>query len=333
LEFDNYRIVPASQYSTIPTLKYETEELKNYSLSNYDRERIQARNERRERRLERREQRRQRRSGEEIESDENENIVDLNDENSGTFIDQSIRARVGNVWNPVAMPLKLPINMKRYKKLSNGELISYNTYGYIEAGMNAGFNIKPEILDMKGRSGINAGYKVYLRGNYQITILKESDRFASVKVHRIATVGNNFNIRAQANNFVWYDGYILFEGEDYEQKVLRQNFAIIPFNFTYDHNISQSFELAYRYDLNFPEAQEAFKNAIFGAYGRSQEYEGRIGELEDGEKSVVVQKLLRKTSTDTQAQHLINFNLKLIMKKSMGRKKTTAAVIEMPAQR
>ena len=94
-------------------------------------------------------------------------------------------------------------------------------------------------------------------GQYQFSILKESDRFVRVKVSRLGRTGTQARVDARLGTDI-LDGIFLVEQLD---KFLE----VIPFQFSTSKRIGRQFTVTYRYDLENPHGVEAYEQAVRGS--------------------------------------------------------------------
>ena len=145
-------------------------------------------------------------------------------------IDPNWRPRLSKFWNPLITMWRIPWTKEGLNKIKSGDLISYSTSGYVSVGVESGF------LPLKVAPGLDLslglGLQIYVKGEFRITLLKESERFVRVKVTHLKSLGQAFTAGARTNDIRVMDGILLFEGKKLEYQISDQNISVIPFKFT-----------------------------------------------------------------------------------------------------
>jgi len=184
-------------------------------------------------------------------------------------IDPNWRPRLSKFWNPLITMWRIPWTKEGLNKIKSGDLISYSTSGYVSVGVESGF------LPLKVAPGLDLslglGLQIYVKGEFRITLLKESERFVRVKVTHLKSLGQAFTAGGRTNDIRVMDGILLFEGKKLEYQISDQNISVIPFKFTVDRENKKQFDLGYRFDLEDPLAEEAFEKAMRGNFKRADE--------------------------------------------------------------
>lgn len=252
-------------------------------------------------------------------------VNQINTYSDSIFIDPSFRPRTNKLWNLITFPFKLPVNLKRLSKMKDGELLSYGVSGYVELGPKIGLSSLP--VSGPGTVETGAFYRLFLRGHYKITILKENDRFVRVKITRKKEKGQRWGLGSGALNYELFEGLILFEGQKLEMNLFGVNASFIPFQFRVEKKYVKSFDIGFRYDLKYPKAQEAFKESLFGSFKKSIDLMDSSG---DDAQEKMIERLFIK---DAFAHHTsINQSLDLkIYKKNVGtRAQSVEAHLTLP---
>jgi hypothetical protein len=166
--------------------------------------------------------------------------------------DPQDQARFGKFWNRLLFPLRLPLTAASVTKLADGEVVAYNASGSVYMGPSVGWNYDNSILNAFAGVSIST----FIRGEYRISILKESDRFVRLKIMRLGAVGASADAGGRINPTL-LDGYVVIKRFDKFVKVT-------PFSLSTTSEQSRSFDVGYRYDLNQPRAREAYEQAVLG---------------------------------------------------------------------
>ncbi len=200
------------------------------------------------------------------------NVTPLDPSSPWYMFDPSIRPRLSKLLNRITFPFRLPVSYEKFKEMESGELISYSGTGGIEVGGSVGWTfIKVPYLEQFNTS---ISVKTYVHGDYTISVLKETERFAKVKVSRSLTRGAGFGFNSDFKDKTVFDGVVLLKSI-YPFTVGKYNFHLLPFNFSADKNETNFFDVGYRFDLDDPAAQEAFGRAVLGSFALSEELRDR----------------------------------------------------------
>ncbi len=170
-------------------------------------------------------------------------------------------AQLSKFWNMFLFPFKLPLKPEAVKKMEQAEIISYAGDGTLELGASVGWSLDPSgITDIvQGKISVTT----YVRGNFRITVMKESNRYVKVKVTRLFEKGVSAGANAELK-LVPFDGFIL-------AKQLAGQLKFVPFDFKISFHQAREFDVGYRYDLENAEAREAFQKAVFGRLALSEQ--------------------------------------------------------------
>lgn len=200
--------------------------------------------------------------------------------------DPENQVKFAKLWNLLLFPFRFPVNASGVQKMDPNEIISYVASGYLGVGPSIGFELEPT------GSVIGAGlsYTAFLHGEFKVSILKENDRYARMKVTRMQKQGSAIGVGSDANS-TWLDGIFLVEK-------LQSQIKIVPFSLAVSKSISDAFDVGYRYDLTVPAAREAYERAVLGRL----EYSDRLavdakGQPTDFAKTGVAKLFTRKTHT------------------------------------
>ncbi|MFY7994458.1 MAG: hypothetical protein ACOVP4_14265 [Bacteriovoracaceae bacterium] len=179
--------------------------------------------------------------------------------------DPSSRPRLSNIWNPLIAATRIPWTKKGVDRLADGELVSYSASGFVSTGLELG--IVPIKFHQDANLNLSVGAKVFLSGEFRITVLKESSRYVRVKVTKINSRGTEITAGSSARDIEVFKGFAIF-GED---DLGRVKVDVTPFNFSLKRERKKQYDLGFRYDLNHPEGIEAYEDAVIGQFKRSEE--------------------------------------------------------------
>lgn len=179
-------------------------------------------------------------------------------------IDPSWRPRLSKIWNPLITIYRIPWTKEGLEKINSGDLVSYSASGYVSVGVEGGFVPMRIVPGVDVSVGI--GVQVYVKGEFRITLLKESERFVRVKVTKVKSFGKGLTAGASTNDMKVMEGILMFEGKKLEYKIPEQKITVIPFKIALDRETKNQFDLGYRFDLEDPQAEEAFEKAMRGNF-------------------------------------------------------------------
>lgn len=179
-------------------------------------------------------------------------------------LDPSWKPRLAKFWNPLITLWRIPWTKEGLKKIKEGDLVSYSTSGYVSVGLESGFvplRIAPGV-DVS----VGVGAQVFVKGEFRITLLKESERYVRVKLTKLRSLGQGVTAGATTNEMKVLDGFLLFEGKKLETSIDDQKITVIPFKISLEHETKKQTDIGYRFDLNDPKAEEAFEKAMRGNF-------------------------------------------------------------------
>jgi hypothetical protein len=204
-------------------------------------------------------------------------IQELNPYLRGSNIDSPLKAKLKNLLGLVTLPVRIPFSHRTFKKhMRDGEVISYTVSGRVGFGVDVGLQILPPITDLNNAA--SAGADVYLSGDYQVVVLKESDRYAKVRISRIKGRGASLRFQIGGNYNQLFDGIVVFKGKKLEKRFFSYSPSWQPFRLYEDVRHETEVDLGYRYDLHSKEGREAYHRAMIGLYTHSSEIADRGGD-------------------------------------------------------
>lgn len=174
--------------------------------------------------------------------------------------DALMKARYSKIWNLITQPFRLPLGKKSVKRMEVGEISAYDLSGYISVSANVGFKapvIDPIFLGnafSPASLGISIG--TYIKGNFRVSIYKESEDQVLVKVTRKKAVGLNFSAGVGSEAYRPLEGVVILESA--------LSLEVIPFRVSVSKEWAKQFDIGYRFDLKNPEAIQAYLKAVKG---------------------------------------------------------------------
>jgi len=219
------------------------------------------------------------------------------------------RARYKRIFNLLTHPFRLPLTMKSFDRLDNGEIVSYALDGSIQLGGSVGWSG----IEFAGIDGMSVGLSLstYLHGGFKVSIMKESETQAQLKVSRRNGDGWAASIGVGAPEHEVFSGVMVLGSN-----VGRITESVIPFNLSVNRPQARSFDVGYRYDLTKEDAKKAYFKACFGRLKLSDD-------LSQKEDSGVTKVFTREQTTQSEN---INYRMKLSLFLQRGHvtSKTTA---------
>ncbi|HYE05762.1 MAG TPA: hypothetical protein VEL07_09625 [Planctomycetota bacterium] len=196
------------------------------------------------------------------------------------------RARYSQLWNLIAFPFTIPLKSEWIGRMEVDEIISYTGTGTVELGPSVGWNF--DVTGLSDTFSASVSFLTYLRGEWRISIWREDDRYAQVKVTRTARTGRSAGLNAETDELV--DGFTLVNSE-----VNFKQTRITPFSFTVGRGLGRAFDVVYRYDMHSRDGQRAFERAVRGRFGLSDRLAGGLKWLKQPLDSPVRKLAIRRT--------------------------------------
>jgi hypothetical protein len=235
-------------------------------------------------------------------------------------LDPALRPRVSRFFNRFLFPGRLPMTVEAFRKLAPGELLAYTAFGELELGANVGWTLLPD--PVLAELGAKASFRSFLRGEFVVSVLKESENHAKVKVSRVKRRGAEAGFRVGAKSRAVHEGFVLFDGIESGPLWLEA----VPFSLDHAEIDSGWFDVGYRYDLRHPEAAEAYALAVRGLLARSAELEG-VGAA-GGE--AVVTRLFDRTAEERSRTSRAKLGLGLYRWRSSAGQESVRAEVRLP---
>ena len=180
--------------------------------------------------------------------------------------DPEMRARYLKVWNMLANPFRLPLTERAARRMRIGEISSFDLSGYLQFGAGIGFGLAPldplYIGNEFNPLNINASVYSYIKGQFRISVLKESENSIVVKVSKLGETGVAANTRFGTGSFRPLTGIVVVEG--------LLDLSVVPFDITVSKSWQKKFDIGYRFDLDNPDAVEAYLKAVTGRLKEAQ---------------------------------------------------------------
>lgn len=177
-----------------------------------------------------------------------------------------IRAQYHKLWNIITHPLKIPLTAERMEAYKIGSIASYGLEGAVQLGVSAGWSgFSVSGLDFTNtRAGL--GITTYLKGDFRLSLWKEAEHFAQVKLTRALNRGTSADVGSLSIEQELFSGFMVLD-----KNILKVKEEFIPFSISINRNTANLFEVGYRYDLRREEARLAYEEAALGRFKRSYE--------------------------------------------------------------
>ncbi len=170
-------------------------------------------------------------------------------------------ARFSKIWNMFLTPFRLPLNILGLHRMDKDEIISYEGQGSLQSGFGTGFSIDPTGLTGALSAGVSVS--AFSRGIFRISILKESDSIAKVKITKTGTLGHQWTAGSDATPG-FLDNFVII-------RTLTNLIKILPFQLSHEADHAQTFEVTYQYDVSTQGGAHAYENAVLGNLKPSDE--------------------------------------------------------------
>jgi hypothetical protein len=197
--------------------------------------------------------------------------------------------------------------------LDDGELVSYSASGYISTGLEIG--IVPIKFHKDANLNLSVGGKVFVTGEFRITVLKESERYVRVKVTKIHSRGAEFTAGSSATDIEVFKGFAMFGDDDFGKVKV----SVTPFNFSLKRERKRQFDLGFRYDMNDEEAVEAYEAAVVGQFQKSEE-------IAKKKKNKTVEHILTRNSLEKSRERGLTLGVDWLIKTKNARKRSDQEV-------
>lgn len=224
------------------------------------------------------------------------------------------RARYSKLLNLITHPLRIPLTEKKIRKMPVGEISSYSLDGTVQLAASVGFTgIDLAGIEVNGNVGL--GVTTYVSGRHRVSILKENENTAHVKLTKERNHGLTGTLGSGEYQPELFEGFVVLD-----HNLLRIAPKIIPFTLSLNKNYKNQFDVGYKYDLNNPKAMKAYTKAVLGRFKLSED-------LINEENSGVTKSFTRvlDSETNTRRQKL---SLSLLFEKvhSTSHEQTTATI-------
>lgn len=173
------------------------------------------------------------------------------------------RARYTKFLNLFTSVIGLPINSAQALKMPKGDIRSYSLNGAVQFGPSVGWG---GVNTPGVNIALTAGFSTFIRGQWQVSAFKENPHTVKLKVTREKGRGHDAYLGSQTPDHEIFEGVMVFG-----DRVADIKEDVIPFHFSARKEITESFDVAYRYDLRKPLAKKAYNLAALGRLKASDE--------------------------------------------------------------
>ena len=188
-------------------------------------------------------------------------------ESGGTLLafDGLTKARYAKLWNLLVVPGRVPFDADWIARLRPGEIVSYLGRGSVEVGPSLVINA--DITALSRAFSADVGVRLFVNGEFRISVLREDEHHAQVKLTRSAAFGRRATAGGSSEDMI--DGFKVFGASIGSNKT-----SIIPFRFDAARARGRIFDTVYRYDLRDAQARRAYERAVFGRMALSDRLAG-----------------------------------------------------------
>jgi hypothetical protein len=176
-----------------------------------------------------------------------------------------------STFDSTRIPFKIPLSRGNIRNMQVGEIVSYTLSGQVGFGGSVGLKLLPSDVMSAGASLL---LETFLVGSFQVSIMKESERFAKVCISRLH--GHEQDAQLQAgiafSNFV--NGFFVFKNKDLNTLIESVTENVVPFQYQVLSEKDKEMSVAYRYDLDSDEGRDSFHHAVLGSFKESDEASG-----------------------------------------------------------
>ncbi len=197
-----------------------------------------------------------------------EDITELNPYLSALSLNPNLTAKLKNILNPFTLPFRMPLSRSDLRKMKEGEVIAYNLTGRVGFRGTFGWQVIPS-TDLY--FGANTAIETHLDGEFEVSVMKEDERHAKVRVSRIRGLGSSLRINAGLDWRNVFQGIFLFKDTSFQLQLGNLSTQIIPFFFEVSRFHQKEIDVAYRYDLESASGREAFHKAVLGTLVLSED--------------------------------------------------------------
>jgi hypothetical protein len=195
-------------------------------------------------------------------------ITELNPYLSALNLNPDLSAKLKNILKPFTLPFRMPLSRSDLRHMKEGEVIAYNLTGRVGFRGTFGWQVIPS-TDLY--FGANAAVETFLDGEYEVSVMKETDHHAKVRISRIRGLGSSLRMNAGLDWRNVFQGIFLFKDTSFQLQLGNLSTQVIPFFFELSRFHQKEVDVAYRYNLETAEGREAFHKAVLGSLVLSED--------------------------------------------------------------
>jgi hypothetical protein len=265
-------------------------------------------------------------------TDPNSNVATSDDvQNINPYLQNSpltsgnILAQLGHFLAPFKLVVKIPFSRADVTRMQVGEVVSYLTSGQVAFGGTLGWQVIPSHVIQVGASST---VETHLNGNFEVSVIKDDERYARVRVSKVRGHGESLevNVGAQFSNLL--TGFFLFSKASVADQLMDQvSEQVIPFQFDISGQKNQEIAVAYRYDLNSATGRDCYHHAVLGSLVCSESQ----ANSEAGDANPTVTKLYDLATANNIHSHTVGINLSFFFgRSSTSSKQVLSTEITLP---
>lgn len=247
------------------------------------------------------------------------NVTELNPFTPWYYIDPSIRPRFSKVLNLLTFPLRTPLSVKTMqKRMVDGEVISWGFSGRVEVGAAVGWKIIPD--PSLETAGIDYRITAVAEGNYRISVLRENENTAKIKLSSTSRFGNHQKLSLGYDRNDLMKNQLIIRGLSFD-------LSFTPFDLEHTSLRGHLFDIGYRYHLESKDGKEAYHRAVLGSFALSEEFAAR--DLDSS--TPAVEKIFERHGKTDDRERKNQAKLAFFLKSDVNKKLSTInATIELP---
>lgn len=185
--------------------------------------------------------------------------------NSEDAFDGLGRGRWGSLWNLLVVPFRVPTKPEWIERISPGDIVSWRGSGTIEVGpgIDLGLTI-PGALSFYDAS---LTYRLFVNGDFRISVLREDQHHVRVKVTQTAIFGDRLSFGGSTDGII--SDAAIANSNPFERLT-----RVSPWSLSRSRSTGTGIDVVFRYDLRDPAARLAYRSAVFGNLSTSDELSG-----------------------------------------------------------
>ncbi|MBA3685004.1 MAG: hypothetical protein H0W72_07155 [Planctomycetes bacterium] len=175
------------------------------------------------------------------------------------------RARYGRLWNALVIPARTPLQADWIDRIRPGEILSYAGRGTLDVGPVISWNL--DLSRITKTLSADLAFKIFVSGEFRVSVWREDERWAQVKVTEVARFGRSAAFNANSTELF---GGVSLLGVSLNER----HTSLMPFSFEARKERGKGYDIVFRYDLESPQGRAAYDRATHGLLSLSHEHAG-----------------------------------------------------------